>query len=162
MYRNDVKTYEEIFSPGVWYDLHVLYSSDQTKIDANWNKGAILNVVSISWGVVATLVGGAALPLTGGASGLLLAAGIGTVIAGGVSAGVAIAGSAMAGLSTPANVVGLFGANDHNYYIDGGISGHLKKGTETVEIDTVKPLVVSYKNCQSGEKFENGGYKVPD
>ncbi len=162
MYRNNVKKYDEIFTPGVGYDLHVFYSTDQTTIDPDkWNPGAILNVVSISVGIAAVVVGIVAIPLTAGASGTLAAVGMGLAIGGGVAGGVATIGGAVASaLGASYNVGGLYGANDHNFYLDGGIEGKVKDDG-TIEVTKVKPLTISYLNCQTGEKVENGGYKIP-
>lgn len=181
MCKNNVLKYDEFFSPGVGYDLHVFYSTDQTYIDPKtWNPGAIANVVAISTGVIAVVAGVVAIPFTLGASvpliatglgvseaaiaGAGLALGIGSGVTGATGVAAGIAASAVAGLSNPAVVTGLFGANDHNFYIDGGVTAHAvedKDGKKYLVVDGTKPLTVSYINCQSGQKYEYGGYTVP-
>jgi hypothetical protein len=180
-YENSVKTYTEFFVAGIGWDFDAVFDCDRTKIDpAKGNKSlgvnigfAVLGVLGAAAGVALTIVtlgaaapAGAALTVGGVTLSATALGAIGTAIgaAGVVTAAGGIGLAIAQGVTTPARVTGLYGANDYEIYIDGHFKevDQIKAKNQIQIVVEDKPLVVSWKNDTSGTRGVAAGYTIPD
>lgn len=173
-FENHVNSYTEFFTAGIGWDLSVVYSEGHNNFDPSKDNFAPIAAIASLAAGVALAAGGVVLTVATGPLGLegvlfgvkisataLTTLGIMSTTAGAVSAAGSIAVEAAESLLKPANVTGLYGANDHNFYVDGGIYGGIDKDGKVV-VSRIDPLAISYINCQSHERTVAKGYSLPE
>lgn len=172
-WKNQVEKYDEFLVAGIGWDITVEYSIGHNDFSPSDNWKPISAIAGLVAGTAVT-VGGVALTIvTLGAAapvavagvtisaGAITALGIASTAAGATLGAASIAIEAIEGITQPATERGFYGGNDFNFYIDGGLEGG--PGPDgTVIISKVKPLVLSWINCQTGKQREAEGYAVPD